>query len=146
VSADDKSRPDGTLGGGCVEADAILAAREVIANGGRSLRAYELTEDLAWNTGLVCGGAVWVFVGQQAAASALAPKMIDRLAEASAGGAPVAIATRLRREARGLVFDRRVFVEADGRLHGSLGSVALDERVAELSREQLRHGTPRVVS
>src|SRR5579862_3842074 len=60
VTAGDKTRADGTLGGGCVEADAILAAREVLAHGGRSLRAYELTEDLAWNTGLVCGGTMWI--------------------------------------------------------------------------------------
>ena len=57
---DERGRAAGTLGGGCVEADAILAAREVLANGGRSLRAYELTEDLAWNTGLVCGGTMWI--------------------------------------------------------------------------------------
>ena len=43
----------GTLGGGCVEADAVDAALEVIQTGEPSLRAYELTEDLAWNTGLV---------------------------------------------------------------------------------------------
>ena len=57
---DERGRAAGTLGGGCVEADAILAAREVIRHGGRSLRAYELTEDLAWNTGLVCGGTMWI--------------------------------------------------------------------------------------
>ena len=48
----------GTLGGGCVEADAIDAAKKVMAEGGRSLRSYELTEDLAWNSGLVCGGKI----------------------------------------------------------------------------------------
>ena len=57
---DEKGRAAGTLGGGCVEADAILAARDVIRNGGRSLRAYDLSEDLAWNTGLVCGGTMWI--------------------------------------------------------------------------------------
>src|SRR6476660_6381296 len=57
---DDRDEAAGTLGGGCVEADAMIAAREVIARGGHSLRAYELTEDLAWNTGLVCGGTMWI--------------------------------------------------------------------------------------
>jgi xanthine dehydrogenase accessory factor len=146
VTADEKSRADGTLGGGCVEADAILAAREVIANGGRSLRAYELTEDLAWNTGLVCGGTMWILVEAAEAALGAERTMAGRLADASAGGDPVAIATRLRREARGLTFDGRVFVEADGRLHGSLGDVAIDARVADLSCEQLRHGTSRLAA
>ncbi len=41
----DRHKAAGTLGGGCVEADAILASREVLSAGGRSLRAYALTED-----------------------------------------------------------------------------------------------------
>ena len=146
VTADEKSRADGTLGGGCVEADAILAAREVIATGGRSLRAYELTEDLAWNTGLVCGGTMWILVERDAAAFGEGRETIDRLAAASSGGDPIAIATRLRREARGLAFDGRAFVEADGRVHGSLGDATIDARAVDLARDQLRHGTPRVVS
>ena len=60
VDDEERGRAAGTLGGGCVEADAILAAREVIRAGGRSLRAYDLSEDLAWNTGLVCGGTMWI--------------------------------------------------------------------------------------
>ena len=53
-------RPFGTLGGGCVEADAIHAARDVLAGNPPSLREYQLTEELAWNTGLVCGGTMWI--------------------------------------------------------------------------------------
>src|SRR5262245_30511485 len=51
VTDDDHERPAGTLGGGCVEADAILACRDILSGGSRSLRAYSLAEDLAWNTG-----------------------------------------------------------------------------------------------
>ena len=50
---DDRDERSGTLGGGCVEGDAISEARRVLAEGGSSLRAYELTEPLAWDTGLV---------------------------------------------------------------------------------------------
>jgi xanthine/CO dehydrogenase XdhC/CoxF family maturation factor len=52
VSDQDDERPSGTLGGGCVEADAILTAREVMVSGERSLRAYQLSES-RWNSGLV---------------------------------------------------------------------------------------------
>jgi xanthine dehydrogenase accessory factor len=145
VTSADKSRADGTLGGGCVEADAILAARDVLAKGGRSLRAYELTEDLAWNTGLVCGGTMWILAERGADAFAAGSEMIQRLARAAAGGEPVAIATRLRREARGLAYDGRMFVEAGSRVWGSFDDALVDSRVAALSREQLRHGTARVV-
>src|SRR5689334_1030151 len=94
VTAADKTRADGTLGGGCVEADAILAAREVLAHGGRSLCAYELTEDLAWNTGLVCGGTMWI-LAERGGDAVGEPEMADRLSAAAAGGAPMAMATRL---------------------------------------------------
>jgi xanthine dehydrogenase accessory factor len=146
VTATDKTRADGTLGGGCVEADAILAAREVLAQGGRSLRAYQLTEDLAWNTGLVCGGTMWILAERGADALAAGPDLVDRLARAALGGDPIAIATRLRRQARGLVYDGRVYVDAGGARWGSLGEPALDDRARDLARDQLRHGTARVVA
>src|SRR2546428_8589225 len=56
---DDLGRLVGTLGGGCVEGDAFVEAKRVIETGDPSLREYELTEELAWDTGLVCGGATW---------------------------------------------------------------------------------------
>src|SRR5256712_9336181 len=57
---DDLGRLVGTLGGGCVEGDAFVEAKRVIETGDPSLREYELTEELAWDTGLVCGGTLWV--------------------------------------------------------------------------------------
>src|SRR3989442_3776810 len=54
---DDLGRLVGTLGGGCVEGDAFVEAKRVIETGDPSLREYELTEELAWDTGLVCRGA-----------------------------------------------------------------------------------------
>src|SRR5260370_37992341 len=57
---DDLGRLTGTLGGGCVEGDAFEEAKRVLDTGDVSLREYELTEDLAWDTGLVCGGARWL--------------------------------------------------------------------------------------
>ena len=59
---DDLGRLTGTLGGGCVEGDAFVEAKRVIASGETSLREYELTEDLAWDTGLVCGGTMWIHI------------------------------------------------------------------------------------
>src|SRR5260221_14131445 len=65
---DDLGRLTGTLGGGCVEGDAFVEAKRVLSTGDTSLREYELTEDLAWDTGLGGGGAVGVSIepGQQA--------------------------------------------------------------------------------
>jgi xanthine dehydrogenase accessory factor len=144
---DERARAAGTLGGGCVEADAILAAREVIREGGQSLRAYDLSEDLAWNTGLVCGGTMWILA--ERAADALAaggPDVLHRLADAADGGPPIAMVTLLRRRGRELAFAGRVFVEADGTRLGSLGQSALDARAADAAVAQFPHGTARLIS
>src|SRR3989475_4146893 len=53
---DDLGRLVGTLGGGCVEGDAFVEAKRVIETGDPSPREDELNEELAWDTGLVCGG------------------------------------------------------------------------------------------
>jgi len=146
VTGDADARPFGTLGGGCVEADAILAARDVLARGGRSLRAYELTEDLAWNTGLVCGGTMWILAERgDDVLTADGESLAGQVAAAARGGAPVAWVTRLARDGRGFAFDRRVFVDADGRVRGSLGSSALDARASREALTQMRHGAARLV-
>lgn len=142
-----EGRPFGTLGGGCVEADAILAAQEVLLHGRRSVRAYELTEELAWNTGLVCGGTMWILVepGVEAVMSGGRPALDDAVSAAS-GGKPIAFVTSLHRDGPRTTFESRVMVQADGRLSGTLGEEAADRRAVEAGLDQMRHGTPRLVA
>jgi xanthine dehydrogenase accessory factor len=149
VTDDDaRGRAAGTLGGGCVEADAILAARQVLRDGGRLLRAYELTEQLAWNTGLVCGGTMWILAERgEDALSVGGQSVLGDLVRASSGGPPLAIATLLHRQGRVVDYAGRVFVDAAGSaLAGSLGDAALDERAAAAATAQLPHATPRLVA
>jgi xanthine dehydrogenase accessory factor len=147
VEGDGPGRAAGTLGGGCVEADAILSSREVLDKGGRSLRAYELTEDLAWNTGLVCGGTMWILAerGEEALAAG-GRSMLPDLARAVEGGPPIAVVTLFERDGRTMRFGGRAFVDAEGNLHGSLGDAELDLRARQSGTKQLEHGTPRLVS
>jgi len=52
----------GTIGGGCVEAEVWQAAKEVmVSEKPRSLR-FDLNNDPKYDTGLVCGGTLEVFV------------------------------------------------------------------------------------
>lgn len=52
----------GTIGGGCVEADVWQAAREVMeAETPRTLK-FDLNQDPKYDTGLVCGGTLEIFV------------------------------------------------------------------------------------
>jgi xanthine dehydrogenase accessory factor len=143
VTDDEGERPVGTLGGGCVEADAILASREILAKGGRSLRAYALTEELAWNTGLVCGGTMWILA--EPAEDSLQDAIAD-CARAAAGGPPVVVATILKRRGRELEFAGRAIVRADGRAAGEVGDAARLDRIREAALEQLPHATARLVS
>ena len=148
VTDDESRRAAGTLGGGCVEADAILAARQVLREGGRSLRAYELTEQLAWNTGLVCGGTMWILAERgEDALSGSGRSVLGDLVRASAGGPPLAIATLLRKQGRAVDFAGRLFVDAGGAATaGSLGDAGLEARASAAATAQLPHATPRLVA
>ena len=52
----------GTIGGGCYENDAFWKAREAIANRTPQLVHYELSDDFAQETGLICGGQMDVYI------------------------------------------------------------------------------------
>lgn len=52
----------GTIGGGCVEAEVWEAAREVIRNEKPQTLTFNLNNNPKYDTGLVCGGTLEVFV------------------------------------------------------------------------------------
>src|SRR5436190_15954532 len=52
----------GTIGGGCVEADVWQAAREVMESEKPRTLKFDLNQDPKYDTGLVCGGTLEVFV------------------------------------------------------------------------------------
>ena len=52
----------GTIGGGCYENDAFWKAREAIASRKPALVHYELSDDFAQETGLICGGQMDVYI------------------------------------------------------------------------------------
>jgi xanthine dehydrogenase accessory factor len=52
----------GTIGGGCYENDAFWKARETITARKPQLVHYELSDDFAEETGLICGGQMDVYI------------------------------------------------------------------------------------
>src|SRR5437763_975023 len=141
---DDLGRLVGTLGGGCVEGDAFIEAKRVIETSEPSLREYELTEELAWDTGLVCGGTMWISIepGERVLRFAGRDLLGDVLA-ASAGGNPVALATLMRKHGRDLVAAGKLFatclraaVKTEARYVGLLGSKRKTILIAQMLRSE----------
>lgn len=57
-----EGRPLGTVGGGRVEAEVAAAARDALRTGRPRLLAFTLSDDLADEGGLICGGTVHILV------------------------------------------------------------------------------------
>jgi xanthine dehydrogenase accessory factor len=55
-------RTVGTIGGGCYEHDAFWKAREALGSGRARTVKYELSDDFAEESGLICGGQMEVFI------------------------------------------------------------------------------------
>jgi xanthine dehydrogenase accessory factor len=141
---DDQGGLSGTLGGGCVEGDAISEARRLLKEGGSSLRAYDLTEPLAWDTGLVCGGTMWIQIepAREAFGGDLLGRLQARLAEVE--GPPMAFGTRIRLEGRSVVGDGHCLIERETDLEKSAG-VVLTTRARELLADAFSRGVPRLI-
>jgi xanthine/CO dehydrogenase XdhC/CoxF family maturation factor len=52
----------GSVSGGCVETDVFEEAQEVMETGRPKLVRYGITDEMAWDVGLACGGTIEVFV------------------------------------------------------------------------------------
>lgn len=52
----------GSVSGGCVEGAVVEEALQVIATGAPKLLAFGVTNEMAWQVGLACGGQVKIFV------------------------------------------------------------------------------------
>lgn len=52
----------GSVSGGCVEAGVLEVAARVIADGAPRLVEFGVSDEMAWEVGLSCGGQIEVFV------------------------------------------------------------------------------------
>jgi xanthine/CO dehydrogenase XdhC/CoxF family maturation factor len=52
----------GSVSGGCVESDVFDNAMAVMQDGAPRLLHYGITDEMAWDVGLPCGGEIDVFV------------------------------------------------------------------------------------
>src|SRR5579863_8733691 len=59
---DDQGRFLGSVSGGCIEADIVVDAMDVIADGRARLRDFGVSDETAWGAGLSCGGRIKIFI------------------------------------------------------------------------------------
>jgi xanthine/CO dehydrogenase XdhC/CoxF family maturation factor len=52
----------GSVSGGCVESAVFEEAQDVLKTGTPKLLRYGITDEMAWDVGLACGGTIEVFV------------------------------------------------------------------------------------
>jgi xanthine dehydrogenase accessory factor len=128
-------RFEGSVSGGCVEAEILHAAAEVIAGAPARLMRFGVADTSAWEVGLPCGGEIAVLV-QPVSETGFAPDLFDRIAAARAGGDTLIVSTDLESghsvEGAGQGFQnrylppRRLFI---------VGAVQIAQALAGLARE-----------
>jgi xanthine dehydrogenase accessory factor len=76
----------GSVSGGCVEADVILAAQDLIAAGaGHAVLDFGVADTVAWSAGLACGGKISILV-QRLADDGLPAALVEQVLAATAAG------------------------------------------------------------
>jgi xanthine dehydrogenase accessory factor len=118
---------DGTVGGGCGEADVWRAALDVMADHQPRMVVVDLTEDIAMNTDGVCGGIMDIFVEPWAAAGR---KLTDPLRHAVDARQSVVLASVVSAHDPCRVGAKLLLVDGQPRA-GSLGWPDLERQVLE---------------
>jgi xanthine dehydrogenase accessory factor len=127
--------------GGCVDAQVIEEAEDVLSSMRPRLLELNLGDEEAWEIGLTCGGTIEVFVEPLALdrRDDTASRFYDRVhAHARAGGRGAIVTSLDSGGGKLLVLD-------DDVVEGSLGDAALDARFVAEARTAIAAGASRTV-
>ncbi len=62
LAVDAKGNMIGSVSGGCIEGAVVHESAAVMESGAPKLLEYGVTDEMAWEVGLACGGTIKVFV------------------------------------------------------------------------------------
>jgi xanthine dehydrogenase accessory factor len=122
----------GSVSGGCIESDVFEHALEVIDTGMPKLVTYGFSEDMAFEIGLACGGAMHIFIERL---DALAMPLYSRLAETMRAQVPVGEVTIIDAPT---AVGGKMLVFPDGTREGGLGLGGLDAHIADDALQNLQ--------
>lgn len=122
------------LSGGCLEAEVVEVALEVIRTGVPQLTHYDLSEDATWGLGIGCGGSVDVRVERVDASDPVTGAWLEVLSR----GEAAVLAVPLQGEGK-------ILVRPDGTAQGQLAD-DLHEFAVSAALERLNLREPRAVT
>lgn len=103
----------GSVSGGCIEGAVVHEARNVMEDGEPRLLSFGVSDEMAWEVGLACGGKVQVYVEAVGQDGGMKTELLERLLKARTDKVPVALVTDLGSGLQSLVFHDAV--------HGGFG-------------------------
>ena len=131
--------------GGCVDAEVMAEAEDVLSGARPKLLSLDLGDEDAWEIGLTCGGTIEVFLEPVALGAGPATDgalaLYETLRSHVATGGSGALLTRMEPPDAGA----KLLLLDDGRRVGSLGDPALDAAAPAAARGPLATGVSRTV-
>ena len=132
----------GTLGGGCVEAEARRQAIGLMQGGVPRLLDFQLDSDYGWDDGLICGGNMKIFIDlPQTQEESF---ILTRLQELSEAKIPLVSTTVVKSEVDQIPVGAKMLFAANGETVGSLGDAALETALQDELMEVLEKDAPGV--
>jgi xanthine dehydrogenase accessory factor len=136
----------GTIGGGALEADTLLAAKKIFETGMPERLHFSLTGRDVEDTDMLCGGKVDVFLEPVAPDSALHVSIFQKVARILGRGGSGIMATVLDQDRWQAGRVPKMFLDRSGEKTGSLfAEDAIDEALSDRLEEILQGNTPVII-
>lgn len=113
----------GTLGGGCVEAEARRQAIGLMQDGTPRLLEFQLDSDYGWDDGLICGGNMKIFIDIPKSDSDA--DIFTQLQQLNAAKVPLVYATVVSSEQENTNVGMKMIFASNGERIGTLGNTNL---------------------
>ena len=134
----------GTLGGGCVEAEAKQQAIDSISKGDCQLLEFQLDNDYGWDDGLICGGQMKIFI--DVPKTDVEYDLFTTLQDLSSQKIPLFVATVVESNVDSLVVGQKRLVSNRGQIVSNFSTCNLIPEVDKIGADILQSNVPKLCS